>query len=724
MAEAPPPMPDLVDPLLESLREATIGDYEVLAELGRGGMAVVYLAHDLALDRKVAIKVMLPALVQSEGSAERFKREARTAASLTHPNIIPIYAVRHQDVLLYFVMQFVAGRTLDSIIEERGQLPVAMVQDILTQVGDALAYAHRRGVIHRDVKPGNILLDEDGRAIVTDFGIAKVSSAESLTQTGGVVGTPSYMSPEQCTASTVTGASDQYCLGLIGYEMLTGKQPFTGATAVQLMFSRCTEDPPPLEKARPDCPHHITEAITRMLAREAADRWPHMADAVAAVGSPSTGEREPIRQEMATLARTGTSARIFKAMRTPTSPIPAARATSSSPAVPATSTAAVAVPRALLYAFPAVLLLAVAGWVLLRGRAPAPVQAPAPAVAADTSDPAPAPAPAAAVARVRLSPAGAVALEAGGTVQLSATALDASGKPVPDAGIEWGSSDSSVAVVSPAGVVRGTGPGIATLTAQSRGSISATAVTVRGPPAPPPAARQAPARPAASTVAALSLVAPAETLGIGGVIRLRATPEDEAGRALEGQEFFWSSSAPRVASVGEDGTVTAQGAGSATITATTGGVSRSVKLTVLPGAAPAKPAPDTATSAPVAAATPPPAAPPVATAEENRRAIATVLAAFRTAVVSRDITRLRRAYPGMTQPEEQAYRELFQSGGQFDLELASETPDIQGTTAVVTGTAQYHYTEPRKLEQAFSYRAVLDGSSGNWRLTSIVFAQQ
>ncbi len=387
-----PPVPDVTDPLLDALREATIGDYEILAQLGRGGMAVVYLAHDLALDRKVAIKVMLPALVLSEGSAERFKREARTAASLNHPNIIPIYAVHQQDELLYFVMQFVAGRTLDSIMEERGQLPIAMARDILTQVGDALAYAHRRGVIHRDVKPGNILLDEDGRAIVTDFGIAKVSSAEGLTQTGGVVGTPTYMSPEQCTATEVTGASDQYSLGLIGYEMLTGAPPFAGETAVQLMYSRFTGDPRPVAEGRPDCPSLLAQAVTRMLEREPDDRWPHMADAVAAVGSPPSEEREPIRREMATLARTGTAARILKGVRTPTSPIPRARPrTRSGSLVPGTGATALAVPRALLYAIPAVLLLVVAGWLLLRGRAPAAVPPAQPA--ADTAAAPPRPRP-------------------------------------------------------------------------------------------------------------------------------------------------------------------------------------------------------------------------------------------------------------------------------------------------------------------------------------------
>src|SRR2546428_421643 len=147
--------------LLDALRQATLGDYEVLAEVGHGGMATVYLAHDLALDRKVAIKVLEPALLlMGEGMAERFKREARTAAALSHPHIIPIYAVKESERVLYFVMKYVQGRPLDSVLRDVGALPIPMVQTIIAQVGDALAYAHRHGVIHRDIKSANIMLDE------------------------------------------------------------------------------------------------------------------------------------------------------------------------------------------------------------------------------------------------------------------------------------------------------------------------------------------------------------------------------------------------------------------------------------------------------------------------------------------------------------------------------------------------------------------------------------
>ncbi|MGD2047431.1 MAG: serine/threonine-protein kinase, partial [Gemmatimonadota bacterium] len=243
----------------QALRDATLGEYEILSELGRGGMATVFLAHDISLDRKVAIKVMAPHLLEGEGMAERFKLEARTAAQLSHPHIIPIYAVKETAETLFFVMKFVEGRGLDSVIKKSGQLPIPMVTDILTKVGSALGYAHRRDVVHRDIKPGNIMIDDEGTPIVTDFGIAKVAEAKGLTVTGTTIGTPSYMSPEQCEAREVTGASDQYSLGIVAFEMLTGKLPFEGDSAVTTMYKHCHEPLPPLEDFRPDCPPELRE---------------------------------------------------------------------------------------------------------------------------------------------------------------------------------------------------------------------------------------------------------------------------------------------------------------------------------------------------------------------------------------------------------------------------------------------------------------------------------
>ena len=222
------PVAPMRSTMRQTLRDATLGEYEIMNELGRGGMATVFLAHDISLDRKVAIKVMAPHLLEGEGMAERFKLEARTAAQLSHPHIIPIYAVKETADTLFFVMKFVEGRALDDIIKKSGQLPIETVRDILVKVGSALGYAHRRNVVHRDIKPGNIMIDEEGTPIVTDYGIAKVAETSGLTMTGTTIGTPSYMSPEQCEAKEVTGASDQYSLGILAFEMLTGKIPFGG----------------------------------------------------------------------------------------------------------------------------------------------------------------------------------------------------------------------------------------------------------------------------------------------------------------------------------------------------------------------------------------------------------------------------------------------------------------------------------------------------------------
>src|SRR5881396_2107982 len=327
------------DALLDALRKATLGEYEIQAEVGRGGMATVYLAHDLALDRKVAIKMLAPALLlMGEGMVERFKREARTAAALSHPHIIPIYAVKESEHVLYFVMKYVQGRALDAIIQEVGPLPIQMVQTILAHVGDALGYAHRHGVIHRDVKSANIMLDEDGWAVVTDFGIAKVVQAEGLTMTGVTVGTPTYMSPEQCATRDVTGASDQYSLGVVAYEMLTGRLPFLGESTMAVMYAHFNERPRPVAELRPDCPPNLSAGVMRMLEKDPARRWPSMDDIVAVCGRPSLRHDDPVRGEMITLAKAGAGSALMAELKTPTSPLVLSK--------PQTHAARVALPHA------------------------------------------------------------------------------------------------------------------------------------------------------------------------------------------------------------------------------------------------------------------------------------------------------------------------------------------------------------------------------------------
>ena len=314
--------------ILDLLREETLGEYEILGELGRGGMATVYLAHDISLDRKVAIKVMSPALMD-EGLSERFRREARTAAALNHPHVIPIYAVRERAPLLFFVMKFIPGQSLDPILKSLGQMPIAMAQVILAQAAGALGYAHRRGVIHRDVKPANIMLDEEGWVVMTDFGIAKVSTATGLTMTGVTVGTPAYMSPEQCLGKEVTGASDQYSLGVVAYEMLTGRKPFIASTAMAMMYAHFNEDPKPIRELRADVPAPLEAGIMRMLSKDPEQRWPRIDDVF---GAPSLAHDDPTRQQLVSLALTSPNATIASRISTPTSPVPPARRTARPPA--------------------------------------------------------------------------------------------------------------------------------------------------------------------------------------------------------------------------------------------------------------------------------------------------------------------------------------------------------------------------------------------------------
>lgn len=270
--------------LLSALEKATEGEYSVEREVGRGGMGVVFLARDIQLDRRVAIKVMHSGMQFSGQMVERFMREARTAGGLEHPNIVPIYAVRRTEVLSFFVMKFVEGRSLADRLREQGHLGINEVEKILAQVGGALAYAHRKGVVHRDIKPHNIMLGE-ARVWVTDFGIAKIAASDdNLTGTGMVIGTPSYMSPEQAEAREAAAASDQYSLGVVIYETLSGKPPFVGQSALETLMLHRNETPAPLTELRPDCPERLAVVVHRMLEKQPDMRWPTIDAALNAAG--------------------------------------------------------------------------------------------------------------------------------------------------------------------------------------------------------------------------------------------------------------------------------------------------------------------------------------------------------------------------------------------------------------------------------------------------------
>ena len=312
-ADAPFSAPD---EMLAELQAATMGEYEVLGELGRGGMAMVFLARDVALDRMVAIKVMAPSALLHEGMPERFKREARTAASLRHPNIVTIFAVHETERLVYFVMEGLMGRSLEAILRERGPLSIPAVRMILIEVGKALAHAHQHGVVHRDVKPGNIMVNEQGGVVVTDFGIAQVSGGTDLTISGAMIGTPAYMSPEQCREKDeeITPASDQYSLGIVAYELLTGITPFQADTTVAMLHAHMHQEPRPLADFRPDCPATLARAIQRMIDKTPANRFRTLEGALLEIGEPESAHPDyPVRDELVRLGSTASPARRLSA---------------------------------------------------------------------------------------------------------------------------------------------------------------------------------------------------------------------------------------------------------------------------------------------------------------------------------------------------------------------------------------------------------------------------
>ncbi len=255
------------------LQAALAGEYSLQRELGRGGMGIVYLARDVQLDRDVAIKVLPAHLALDDAARERFVREARMAAGLSHPHIVPIHRVGEADGYVFFVMSFIDGETLGERLRARGPLPPADAVRILREVAWALAYAHGRGIVHRDVKPDNILLESrTGRAIVTDFGIAH-GAEEDLVADGKVMGTAQFMSPEQAADGALDGRSDIYSLGVVGYLAVSGRLPFETPHLHALLLKQATEDAPSVAKAAPGLPQALIAAIDRCLARDPAARF-------------------------------------------------------------------------------------------------------------------------------------------------------------------------------------------------------------------------------------------------------------------------------------------------------------------------------------------------------------------------------------------------------------------------------------------------------------------
>jgi serine/threonine protein kinase len=288
-------------------------NYELEGEIGRGGMGIVYCAKDKRLKRNVAVKLLPPELAFRSDIRSRFLREAETAAQLSHPNIVPIYNVEERDNLVYFIMAFIAGDNLAKRLQDDGAMEPEEVRRILREVADALAYAHRRNVVHRDIKPDNILLDADsGRSMVTDFGIARALSDKNdsrLTATGMAIGTPAYMSPEQSAGEAdIDGRSDLYSLGVVGYQMACGELPFNAPNTPSMLVKHLSERPVPVDHRRAGLPADLSRIIMMLLEKDPANRFP---DAQSLVVALSGGEipARTLGSHMPTLADQGQPSR-------------------------------------------------------------------------------------------------------------------------------------------------------------------------------------------------------------------------------------------------------------------------------------------------------------------------------------------------------------------------------------------------------------------------------
>src|SRR5690242_8647420 len=288
--------------LLADLQRVTLGEHDIQGILGRGGMGLVYLAHDISLNKKVAIKVLPPSMLQGEAAVERFRREARIAAALRHRNITSVFGLKETTRLVFFVMEYVEGRTLDAILQDEKRLGVDVVEALIQDAAGALSYAHRREVVHRDFKPANIIVDIEGMAMITDFGVAKLGTGRGLTTVGATVGSPKYMSPEQWSGKA-TGLSDQYALGCVAYECVAGRAPFEGDSIEEFMKQHLFDAPRPLSDLAPECPPNLAGGIMRMLEKDPSSRWPSLESALAEMGVPAIGSGDPVRQTLAQFAK-------------------------------------------------------------------------------------------------------------------------------------------------------------------------------------------------------------------------------------------------------------------------------------------------------------------------------------------------------------------------------------------------------------------------------------
>jgi serine/threonine-protein kinase len=274
---------------IESAVHGALGsEYRIERLLGQGGMSVVFLAEELGLGRLVALKVFPQSLAIEKSAADRFRHEARIAASLDHPHIAPIHRFGTSPGFMWYTMKFITGRSLSETLRQVGRLDLFSTLSLAEQAASALDYAHRRGIVHRDMKPANIMLDENNWAYVCDFGVAKTQDTK-LTQTGGTIGTPAYMSPEQLYGRTLDGRSDQYSLAVVLFELLAGRHPFPGESVADIVQMHCTTPAPPLSDFRHDLSERLVQGIQRAMSKNPDDRFDSVIAFLTAIG----GRRPP-----------------------------------------------------------------------------------------------------------------------------------------------------------------------------------------------------------------------------------------------------------------------------------------------------------------------------------------------------------------------------------------------------------------------------------------------
>ena len=561
----------------ERLASATSGEFEILERLGYGAMGSVYLARDVALSRRVAIKVISPHLLEDESVISRFRLEAQTVAALRHPNIVNLYGVRQLGDLHYFIMDFIDGPSLRSLMKVHAPLEIPVAQALLFQIGGALSYAHRRGrgVIHRDVKPANIMVDHEGHAIVMDFGISRVGEGRSgLTQTGATIGTPEYMSPEQCMDQELTGASDQYALGIVAYEMLTGDVPFRGST-YEMMMSHASSPPPPIRVIRPDCPTEVEAAVMRMLAKAPAERFSDVDAAVKALGGKPLSPGDPILGLIIELAESVSSDLVALDDSSPLSPVlgSSERATITIMGLPdvvepgdrfdlhvesrigsgttrevsdvvwSTSDPAVASVE------DGTVVALVPGSVSLSATVGAVASTVILSVRERRS------------ATVSVRPQ-TVLIEPGGTIPLEADVLDRKGDPVA-ASLVWSTEDASVALVAQDGILTAVAPGSTRIVVDADGTTASAEIEVQQ-----------------AAVHEVSIGEAPRTIKVGDELTLDVIVTDSQGAVLE-RTVAWHSDQPKVVAIRE-GRPVAVATGTVTLSAECAGRSATVQVKVEP----------------------------------------------------------------------------------------------------------------------------------------------